>query len=174
MIFLERNLKGRILDIGGGGEGVIGRLYGPQVIAIDNCPEELEELPKGFEKRLMDATALEFEDKSFDHVTFFYSLMYMTAQEQQQALGEAARVLKKGGTLHIWDCDIASASPEPFCLMLDICLPEERLHTTYGIGKSDSQSRASIWALCRDAGLSPISSTEEADGFYLCWERTAL
>lgn len=26
-IFLNRELEGRILDIGGGGEGIIGRLY---------------------------------------------------------------------------------------------------------------------------------------------------
>ena len=32
-----------MLDIGGGGEGVIGRLYGRQVVAIDNRQEELDE-----------------------------------------------------------------------------------------------------------------------------------
>jgi hypothetical protein len=30
--------SGHILDIGGGGEGVIGRLKGQDVIAIDNQP----------------------------------------------------------------------------------------------------------------------------------------
>jgi len=29
------NVEGRILDIGGGGEGVIGQAYGDSVIAID-------------------------------------------------------------------------------------------------------------------------------------------
>ena len=41
---------GSILDVGGGGEGIIGRLYGEQVIAIDNCQEELDEAPDGFQK----------------------------------------------------------------------------------------------------------------------------
>lgn len=36
MIQLNRELAGKILDIGGGGEGIIGRLYGRQVTAIDN------------------------------------------------------------------------------------------------------------------------------------------
>ena len=50
MIILEHELEGSILDIGGGGEGTIGRLYGTQVIAIDNRQEELDEAPEGFEK----------------------------------------------------------------------------------------------------------------------------
>ena len=60
-------------------------------------------------KMLMDGTDLQFDDGSFDHVTFFYSLMFMSQREQEQAIQEAARVLKHGGELHIWDCDIASA-----------------------------------------------------------------
>lgn len=45
MITLSRDLHGSILDIGGGGEGVIGLLYGSQVTAIDNRQEELDEAP---------------------------------------------------------------------------------------------------------------------------------
>ena len=40
MIELKKELNGRILDIGGGGEGIIGRLYREQVVAIDNRQEE--------------------------------------------------------------------------------------------------------------------------------------
>lgn len=41
-INLKKELKGDILDIGGGGEGIIGRLYTNQVISIDNRKEELD------------------------------------------------------------------------------------------------------------------------------------
>lgn len=51
MIPLNRILQGRILDIGGGGEGIIGRLYREQVIAIDCCQQELDDAPDGFEKK---------------------------------------------------------------------------------------------------------------------------
>ena len=34
-IVLDKEIKGRILDLGGGGEGIIGRLYGAQVVAVD-------------------------------------------------------------------------------------------------------------------------------------------
>ena len=37
--------EGIILDIGGGGEGVIGQKFGNKVIAIDPVLEELEEAP---------------------------------------------------------------------------------------------------------------------------------
>ena len=153
MIELKKELKGRILDIGGGGEGVIGRLYRLQVTAIDNRQEELDEAPDCFEKLLMDATQMTFADSSFDNVTLFYTLMFMKSPEQQKTLCEAARVLKPNGEIHIWDCNIESAYPEPFCIEVDACLPDERIQTTYGIGKLDTQSADSIKAMCEFAGL---------------------
>ena len=44
MISILKEFSGRILDVGGGGEGVIGRVYGPQVTAIDISAEELAEM----------------------------------------------------------------------------------------------------------------------------------
>ena len=38
-IILSKNIKGTILDIGSGGEGIIGRSYKTQVTAIDNRQE---------------------------------------------------------------------------------------------------------------------------------------
>ena len=83
MLTLNRELNGKILDIGGGGEGVIGRLYTNQVVAIDIRQDELDEAPTGFEK-----------------------IMFMSAEDQKRAISEAARVLVNGGEVHIWDCDI--------------------------------------------------------------------
>ena len=78
MITLNKEFNGKILDIGGGGEGVIGRLYTNQVVAIDIRQDELDEAPPGFEKILMDATHLKFSDNSFDHVTSFYLTLWKT------------------------------------------------------------------------------------------------
>lgn len=171
MIPLKKEWKGSILDIGGGGEGVIGRLYGKQVLAIDNCQEELDEAPAGFAKALMDATSLSFADASFDHVTFFFSLMFMGREEQRRALLEAARVLKTGGEMHIWDCDIVSAYPEPFCVDVGVQLPGEQIHTTYGIGKRDGQDEASITRMCEDAGLRLMGRRDETAGFSLRFQK---
>jgi len=171
MITLHKDMEGKILDIGGGGEGIIGRLYTSQVIAIDICQDELDEAPIGFQKRLMDATHLEFADNSFDHVTSFYTLMFMSAEEQKRAISEAARVLKHGGEFHIWDCEIASAYPEPFCVDVTIQLPDERIDTTYGIGKMDGQDEKCIAEWCLNAGMIPVAQSRSKDGFYLCFKK---
>ena len=171
MITLKKELSGKILDIGGGGEGIIGRLYREQVIAIDNRQEELEESPEGYEKVLMDATNLQYADSSFDHVTSFFTLMFMCAEEQRRTIKEAARVLRSGGQIHIWDCNIASAYPEPFCIDVQILLPTERVSTTYGVGKLDPQNRDSIKQMCVDAGLLLLQECIGDDGFYLRFKK---
>lgn len=153
-ISIDKEMTGEILDIGGGGEGIIGRVYGQQVTAIDNIQEELDEALSSCKKMLMDASELEFSDETFDHVTFFFSLMYMDKQTQRSALSEATRVLKKGGSIRIWDADIDSAYPDAFIAELDVDMPRERLHTVYGIIKPDASQRAETFVeLCKGMGL---------------------
>lgn len=171
MITLNKDLSGKILDVGGGGEGIIGRLYGEQVTAIDKYQEELDEAPSGFVKVLMDAVNLTFSDCSFDHATFFYSLMFMSAEEQRRAIMEAVRVLKCGGEIHIWDCEIASAYPEPFCVDVQVQLRTEQISTTYGIGKLDAQDKTSIQTICENAGLQSVTERVGEEGFYLCFKK---
>lgn len=167
MIELNKELKGTILDIGGGGEGIIGQLYGEQVVAIDNRREELDEAPDCFEKVLMDATSMTFADNSFENVTSFYTLMFMTEEDQQKALREAARVVKPNGEVHIWDCCIDSAYPDPFCIDVEILLPAGKIQTTYGVGKLDAQSLASIQSMCETAGLRIDEAKANGLHFYI-------
>ena len=77
ILHLHKELSGNILDIGGGGEGIIGRLYREQVTAIDSRQAELDEAPNVCKKLLMDATALQQEANYFDNVTFFFTFMFM-------------------------------------------------------------------------------------------------
>lgn len=141
---IKRNIEGSILDIGGGGECVIGQIFGDKVIAIDNIQGELDEVPNCCEKRLMDAMSLSFDDCSFDNVTFFYSLMYMSKETQAKAIEEAFRVLKPGGSIFIWDTDIRSAYPDPFVIDLDIVSGCVSIHTSYGILKKDPQNSDTV------------------------------
>ena len=173
MITLEKELNGRILDIGGGGEGIIGRLYTDQVVAIDIRQSELDEAPMGFEKILMDATDLKFNDNSFDHVTSFYTLMFMDSEDQKSAVLEATRVLKNHGELHIWDCDILSAYPEPFCVDVSVQLPDKFISTTYGVGKMGSQDENSIVEMCLNSGLILVAKNIVNVVFICVSERTA-
>ena len=166
---LEKELSGSILDLGGGGEGVIGRVYRDQVTAIDNRQEELDEAPNGpAAKLLMDAAALAFPDRAFRHVTAFFSFLYMPHETQARAVSEAARVLCPGGSLHIWDADIAAAFPDPFLVELEIDAAGDTVHTTYGVVDSDAgQNSAHFFALCQAAGLH-LADRRDWDGvFYL-------
>ena len=165
IINIDYDLKGSILDIGGGGEAIIGQVYGDRVTAIDNRQEELEEAPNCCTKLLMDAEKLSFFDGSFDNVTFFYALMYMSEETQRKAIFEATRVLKTGGIMCIWDCVISSAYPEPFVVDLDIQFTDKRIHTSYGIVKLDPQSSDSISQLLKNAGLNIVSMKEESGQF---------
>lgn len=169
---LQKDLTEPILDLGGGGEGVIGLIYGGQVTAIDNRQEELDEAPKGPVKLVMDAAALAFADGSFQTVTAFFSLMYMDRTTQGRAVREAARVLRPGGQLHLWDAVIASAWPTPFLIDLDIDAAGIHLHTTYGVGKKDAAQGSGYFdGLCRSAGLIPGGRWEDGGVFHLWFSK---
>ena len=139
-IRLENTLRGRILDVGGGGECMMGRVCGAQTVAIDIDAQELAEAPDVCEKRVMDARSLDFPDGSFDHVTAFYALLYMDAEDQRRAIAEAARVLRTGGSLCIWDTETAGGAP-PYLAELDVNAAGQPIHVTYGVIKDDAGLR---------------------------------
>ena len=68
---------GFILDIGGGGEGIIRKLNGKQVVAIGTNEEELEETKNNNLKIVMDAAEMKFLPKTFEVCTSFFCLMYI-------------------------------------------------------------------------------------------------
>jgi ubiquinone/menaquinone biosynthesis C-methylase UbiE len=91
----------------------------------------------------------------------------MTKETQIKAICEAARVLKDGGTMCIWDCTILSAYPEPFVADLDIQLVGKRIHVSYGVVKRDTQSSDSIKQLLENAGLNIVFLKEECGQFII-------
>jgi SAM-dependent methyltransferase len=117
---------GYILDIGGGGEGIIGQMKPTQVIAIDLSKRELEEAPAGPLKIVMDATNLKFLDASFDTATAFFSLMYMRPEVQQRVFAEVFRVLTRGGRWIIWDAVIPRAFENDARPSVPVPLPASR------------------------------------------------
>lgn len=170
-ISINRVLRGKILDIGGGGDGIIGRVYGEQVVAIDNCQEELDETPDGFEKVFMDASELTFQNESFDHVTAFYSFLFIRRDLYDAVLAEAVRVLRPGGKLHIWDCCVTTAYPEPFFTELDVDANGTRLHPAYGVVKENAeQNAATFTTLCQKYGLRLTDARIGKENFYLQFE----
>ncbi len=129
--------EGWILDIGGGGEGIIGLLKGRQVVAIDKSKLELEETTNDVLKIVMDACDLKFLDNSFQTVTAFFTLMYISWENIETVFAEISRVLKLGGEFLIWDVTI-QVSPNNkkpyFLLPLTVFLPNgKKVETGYGV-----------------------------------------
>lgn len=130
--------EGFILDIGGGGEGIIGKLNGRDVVAIDLSSEELEETENDALKIVMDATDLKFVPSTFAAATSFFTLLYVDREKQEKVFSEVRRVLRDGGRFLIWDVRIPDeAEGKPFFLVqLEVSLPDEAVTTGYGVKKS--------------------------------------
>ena len=161
-------ISGRILDIGGGGEGVIARCFGNNVIAIDRRRDELEESPDVGIKIVMDARELMFLDNFFDNVTCFYSMMYMPDETTCKALAEAYRVIKTGGFLWIWDAVMpVKFDDEVYIAHLDVVLPGEQFMVDYGVGWHRGQSLEDVTALCESAGFKVVEKTEVGESMFV-------
>lgn len=132
----------RILDIGGGGEGVIGLCYGKKVISIDPRKDELEETPNGPLKIVMDARELSFLENSFDAVTSFFTLMYINKTDHEKVFKEIYRVLKKDGEFILWDAILpknVGDTRDIFVIELDISTPFKQIKTGYGVSRKDKE-----------------------------------
>jgi len=149
------HFNGSVLDIGGGGEGIISRHSGSKVVSIDIRKEELEETPDIGLKIVMNACNLGFLDKSFENVTCFFSLLYMDECEIREFLKEAYRVLKSDGELWIWDITIPlKAEADVFVAQISVQISDESVVSAgYGIRWMRRQSVDTIRGLCEEAGF---------------------
>jgi ubiquinone/menaquinone biosynthesis C-methylase UbiE len=124
-----------ILDIGGGGAGIIGQMKGKQVVAIDPSKRELQEAAAGPLKVVMDAGDMLFLDDAFEVVTSFFTLMYIRSSEHESIFEEVFRVLASGGRFLIWDVDLPQrldAEKDVVAFYLNIKLPDREIETGYG------------------------------------------
>jgi len=163
--------EGYVLDVGGGGEGIIGRLAGDRVVAIDASRRELEEAPDGPLKIVMNVCDLAFLSGSFETATCFFSLMYLRAEERWDAIQQIARVLKPGGKLLIWDTEIPVWEPgtdELIVVPLLVQTPEEEILTGYGVSwEGREQSAEAVVALGHAAGLEVTLRQTQGSVFHL-------
>jgi SAM-dependent methyltransferase len=165
--------EGFILDIGGGGEGIIGRLNGRQVVSIDLSAGELEETDNESLKIVMDATDLKFTPSQFDAVTSFYTLLYIDREKQEKVFREVHRVLKEEGRFLIWDVEIPEkVEGKPFFLVrLEISLPGEKVNTGYGI-RLARQDIDGFRDLAARTGFEVADEWSEGEIFYLELRKT--
>jgi ubiquinone/menaquinone biosynthesis C-methylase UbiE len=171
MKYLKLDQNDRLLDIGGGGEGILSLLFKRNVVAIDVRPDELDEVNDDSSlKIVMDASNMLFRDNQFDYVTAFFTFMYIDQSDQEQVMKEICRVLKPGGKFHIWDTDMPSINDveeDIYVLQLSIQIPDKTISTGYGVQlKNNKQNLESYKALCESSGLTILESEYVEDGVY--------
>lgn len=152
--FRRLALPGKILDIGAGGEGVIGQIY-PESIGIDPDKRELEESPAAQLKIVMDGRDLGFLDETFDTATIFFTMMYIQPEDHLKVFEEVYRVLKPGGEFHLWYLKMGEPDEESYGLILplEIELPKSMIQTGYGARWNRKQDDDSFAELGRKAGF---------------------
>lgn len=160
--------RGFILDIGGGGEGVIGKLNGRQVVAIDTSEEEPQETKNEALKVMMDATDLKFLPNCFDASTAFFSLMYIPKEKHTQVFKEVKRVLKDGGKFLLWDVKIPERQKNfrVFAVRLKIKLPQE-VETGYGTVWNKTQDIEYFKHVAAAAGFKIVKEWSENEIFHI-------
>lgn len=134
-IIIESIPDGSVIDIGGGGEGVIAQIGKERITAIDKLQSEIDEAkPHALNANwiLADATDLPYTNEYFDNATLFFSGMYMSLETFRAMCKETYRVLKNNGEFWIWDATISNQN-DLFILRLQITLPSgKKINTGYG------------------------------------------
>jgi len=169
--------SGLILDIGGGGEGVIGLLQKNVVIAIDIRKSELDESPPGAVKVVMDAADMHFHDETFDLAVAFFSLMYVPPAKRERLFHECRRVLQPMGRFLIWDVTIprrTDPTRDIFVVPLRIRLPHTTIHTSYGAPWDRHRHDVDDYiGLAGKTGFDVVSKTRNHQTFHLALRKMA-
>lgn len=164
-----------ILDIGGGGEGFIGNIYGRKVISIDHREDELLETNNESIKLVMDAADLKFTAEKFDVVTVFYSLLYMNRETKEKVISEAFRVLKPGGVIDVWDIEIPEydgSEKDIFIAKLKVNYADQEIESGYGITYEGYHHCASfIKSLLKKAGFKKVLEETSDQSFRLKYQK---
>lgn len=114
---IEEGVSGRVLSVGGIWPRHSAAVFKLDLVVADVSEEMLRPLREaGLSTVLQDARALSFPDGSFDHVVLPLVLHHITEQswtaarrEVAKVVGEAGRVLTKGGRLWISEFSVRRA-----------------------------------------------------------------
>jgi len=162
---------GWIIDIGGGGEGLVSRIEGTRVCALDIRMSEIQEArihdpPANW--FACDGQRLCFKDNSFQIATFWFSLGYMSDWRiKENVMKEIHRVLKKDGLVSIRaskiDCD-----EERLIFRVIYTLPDGTLSQTgYGVKGKQNQTIITISKLLVDTNFEIVKQVDSNHWFQI-------
>ncbi len=166
---------GWILDIGGGGEAVIGQLKKAQVVAVDVFARELKEAPAGPLKIVMDARDLKFLDCTFNTVTAFFSFMFVHPEDHRKVLREIFRVLSPQGQFMLWDVEIQqrpAAKRDMLMFRLQVKLPSTVIETGYGTPYTEKIITMKDYiALAEQVGFHTVTQSRDDQTFFCKFQK---
>jgi len=155
----ELSGEGPVLDIGGGGEGIIGLLAGGRTVSVDRSLRELKEAPPGPRKLVADAGALPFPDRVFPLAAAFYTLLFIPGREGLERLfAETVRTMRPGGRFLIWDAVLPFRPPGEkrgaVAIPLHVRAGGREVETGYGSRwPEETREPEDVLRLARRAGL---------------------
>ena len=166
---------GLILDIGGGGEGLVSRIEGTKVCAVDIRMDEIREAqihgaPSSWV--VGDGQHLSFRDGVFDIVTLWFSLGYMSNWSiKKRVLKEAHRVLVADGRLSILSSKIHEDC-ERLIFWGHFTLPDGSVSQTgYSVRGGQNQTLDRVANLVRSIGFD-VSSQDNGAWFEIQASKT--
>lgn len=163
-------LEGLVLDVGGGGEGIIAQCKREEIVVIDRKKEELLEAPVDGLKIVMDAKDMQFLDDTFDTVTSFFTMLYIPGEEDHRGVFEEIyRVLKDGGEFLLWDVvmPLRTTKRDIFVVPVKVRLKEKEVETKYGVLWTKTQDLDYFSRLAKETGFHIKESSEEGEVFFL-------
>lgn len=148
---------GRILDVGGGGEGIVSRIEGSRVCAVDISLNEIREAQiygSGSQWLVSNGESLPFDNAVFETATIWFSLDYMADWKTKWAvLDEVRRVLRKKGSLSLMSSEIVCGESR-FILRMRYTLPDGSIYQTgYGVKGNQGQTMDRISDIVRQTGF---------------------
>jgi ubiquinone/menaquinone biosynthesis C-methylase UbiE len=170
MINLEKlRSEGLILDIGGGGEGLVSRIGGENVCVVDIRMSEIREAqihgaPANW--FVSDGQKLCFRDDSFDLVTLWFSLGYLREWDVKlRVLEETKRVMTKQGKISILASKIPE-SAERFVFWAHFKLPDGSISQTgYGVRGNQGQTLEKVVELLNDLEFRILKKEDHGEWF---------
>ncbi|MFW9927416.1 MAG: class I SAM-dependent methyltransferase [Candidatus Thorarchaeota archaeon] len=162
-------LRGLVIDVGGGSEGLVSRMEGSRVCAVDiNFAKIREAMIHGSLSNWFtcDGQTLCFASHSFDIATLFFSLGYMRDHETKvRVLEEVYRVLKPDGLVYIKASRIDD-DYDKLVFLADFILPDGTVSRIgYSVRGRQNQSIESIASILLKTGFEIIERKDNGYWF---------